>query len=138
MDIEHRYVFVVGLYTPFYIASFGGTIVSKGVNVMKNRRSKLEIYLDVLKVIKEGTTKPTRIMYGANLSWKLLQGILNSMAAQDLIEEIDVSDSRDKRTNTVYQVTPKGDSVIRYFDRAKGLIDVDEPDFNPLQIARGR
>ena len=106
--------------------------------MMKNRRSKLEIYLDVLKVIKEGTTKPTRIMYGANLSWKLLQGILSSMVAQDLIEEIDVSDSRDKRTNTVYQVTTKGDSVIRYFDRAKGLIEVDEPDFNPLQIARGR
>ena len=105
---------------------------------MKNRRSKLEIYLDVLKVIKEGTTKPTRIMYGANLSWKLLQGILVSMVGQDLIEEIDVSDSRDKRTNTVYQVTQKGDSVIRYFDRAKGLIEVDEPDFNPLQIARGR
>ena len=77
-------------------------------------------------------------MYGANLSWKLLQGILSSMVAQDLIEEIDVSDSRDKRTNTVYQVTTKGDSVIRYFDRAKGLIEVDEPDFNPLQIARGR
>jgi predicted transcriptional regulator len=105
---------------------------------MKNRRSKLEIYLDVLKVIKEGTTKPTRIMYGANLSWKLLQGILNSMVGQDLIEEIDVSESRDKRTNKIYQVTTKGDSVIRYFDRAKGLIEVDEPDFNPLQIARAR
>jgi len=138
MNIEHHYVFVVGFYTPFYIASIRGAIVSKGVNNMKNRRSKLEIYLDVLKVIKDGTTKPTRIMYGANLSWKLLQGILNSMAAQDLIEEIDVSDSRDKRTNTIYQVTTKGDSVIRYFDRAKGLIEVDEPDFNPLQIARGR
>ncbi|MFW6108898.1 MAG: winged helix-turn-helix domain-containing protein [archaeon] len=105
---------------------------------MKNRRSKLEIYLDVLKVIKNGTEKPTRIMYGANLSWKLLQGILGSMVDQNLIEEIDVSDSRDKRTNTIYQVTTKGDSVIRYFDRAKGLIEVDEPGFNPLQIARGR
>ena len=40
--------------------------------------------------------------------------------------------------NKVYQVTAKGDSVIRYFDRAKGLIEVDEPSFNPLQIARGR
>ncbi|MBD3171723.1 hypothetical protein GF326_04570 [Candidatus Bathyarchaeota archaeon] len=105
---------------------------------MKNRRSKLEIYLDVLKVIKNGTEKPTRIMYGANLSWKLLQGILGSMVDQNLIEEIDVSDSRDKRTNTIYRVTTKGDSVIRYFDRAKGLIEVDEPGFNPLQIARGR
>ena len=105
---------------------------------MKNRRSKLEIYIDVLKVIREGTTKPTRIMYGANLSWKLLQGILNSMVGQDLIKEIDVSESRDKRTNKIYHVTTKGDSVIRYFDRAKGLIEVDEPDFNPLQIARAR
>ena len=103
---------------------------------MKNRRSKLEIYLDVLKVIKEGTTKPTRIMYGANLSWKLLQDILNSMVNQDLIEEIDVSESRDKRTNKVYQVTTKGNSVIRYFDQAKGLIKVDEPNFNPFHIAK--
>jgi predicted transcriptional regulator len=105
--------------------------------MLKNRRSKLEIYLDVLKVIKEGTTKPTRIMYGANLSWKLLQGILASMVSQDLISEVDASESRDKRTNKYYEITNKGDSVIRYFERAKGLIEIDEPDFNPLQIARG-
>lgn len=105
---------------------------------MRSRRSKLEIYLDVLKVIKDGTKKPTRIMYGANLSWKLLQGILESMVVQDLIIEVDASNTRDKRTNKYYDITSKGDSVIRYFERAKGLIDVDEPDFNPLQIARKR
>ena len=104
---------------------------------MKNRRSKLEIYIDVLKEIKGGTTKPTRIMYGSNLSWQLLQGVLSSMADQDLIEEIDDSGSRDKRTNKIYKITSKGDGVIRYFDRAKGLIEVDEPDFDPLRIARG-
>ena len=103
---------------------------------MKNRRSILEIYLEVLKVIKEGTTKPTRIMYGANLSWKMVQGVLNSMVDQDLIEEIDRSKSRDKRTNKIYQITTKGDSVIRYFDRAKGLIEVDEPDVNPFEITK--
>ena len=102
---------------------------------MNNRRSKLEIYLDVLKIIKDDTTKPTRIMYGANLSWRLLQGILSSMVGQDLIQEVDVSESRDKRSNTVYKVTTKGDAVLRYFDRAKALIDVDEPGFNPLTIA---
>jgi predicted transcriptional regulator len=102
---------------------------------MKNRRSKLEIYLDVLQVIKEGTTKPTRIMYGANLSWKLLKGILSSMVEQGLIDEIDQSKSRDKRTSKIYQVTPKGDSVIRYFGHARRLIDVDtEDDFNPFHI----
>lgn len=104
---------------------------------MRSRRSKLEIYLDVLKVIKEGTKKPTRIMYGANLSWKLLQGILGSMVSQGLINEIDASNSRDKRSNRLYEITSKGDSVIRYFERAKGLIEVDETDFNPLQLAKG-
>ena len=77
---------------------------------MKNRRSKLEIYIEVLKVIKEGTTKPTRIMYGANLSWQIVQDVLDSMVGQDLIEEIDMSKSRDKRTTKVYRVTTKGDS----------------------------
>ncbi len=105
---------------------------------MKNRRSKLEIYIDVLQVIKEGTTKPTRIMYGANLSWKLLKGVLGSMVDQGLIEEVDESGSRDKRTNRVYHVTAKGDSVVRYFAHAKGLIEVDGPGFHPLQIARAR
>ena len=104
---------------------------------MKSRRSKLEIYIDVLKTIKEGTIKPTRIMYSSNLSWKLLQSVLESMVEQNLIEEIDQSDSRDKRTNVVYQVTSKGDSVIKYFGHAKRLIDVDGEDaFNPFQITK--
>jgi predicted transcriptional regulator len=104
---------------------------------MKNRRSKLEIYIDVLQTIKEGTNKPTRIMYGANLSWKLLQDVLESMVEQDLIEEIDQSRSRDKRTNKIYIVTGKGDSVIKYFGHAKRLIDVDgEASFHPFEITK--
>ena len=103
---------------------------------MKSRRSKLEIYIDVLKEIKQGTSKPTRIMYGSNLSWKLLQGVLGSMVDQGLIEEIDKSSSKDKRTNKIYRITSKGDGVIRYFDRARGLIEVDESSFDPLRMAQ--
>ncbi len=77
-------------------------------------------------------------MYGANLSWKLVQGILSSLVTQGLIDEIDLSSSRDKRTNRIYNVTKKGDSVIKYFNQAKKLIEVDEPEFKPLQIVRGR
>lgn len=62
------------------------------------------------------------------------QGILSSMVGQDLIQEVDVSESRDKRSNTVYGVLTKGDAVLRYFDSTKALIDVDEPGFNPLKI----
>ena len=77
-------------------------------------------------------------MYGSNLSWKLLQGVLSSMIEQDLITKIDKSDSRDKRTSVVYEITGKGDSVIKYFRHAKGLIDVDSEGFNPLHITRAQ
>ena len=89
------------------------------------RRLKLEVYMDVLWVIKNGTRKPTRIMYGANLSWKPLQRILRSLVSQDLIGELDYSGSRDKRTNKVYELTSKGENVIRYFNQAKHLLKVE-------------
>ena len=91
--------------------------------LMTRRRSKLEIYLDVLWIIKNGTRKPTRIMYGANLSWKPLQRILNSLVTQGFIREVDVRNGRDKRTSTSYEITQKGENVIKYFHQAKDLID---------------
>ena len=93
---------------------------------MSRRRSKLEIYLDVLWLIKNGTNKPTRIMYGSNLSWKPLQRILRSMIDQQLVCEVDATDLRDKRTTLCYELTQKGENVIRYFNKAKDLIELEE------------
>jgi len=93
---------------------------------MTRRRSKLEIYLDVLWIIKNGTRKPTRIMYGANLSWKPLQSILNSLVSQGFIREVDVRDGRDKRTSICYEITQKGENVIKYFHQAKDLIELED------------
>ena len=93
---------------------------------MTRRRSKLEIYLDVLCTIKDGTAKPTRIMYGSNLSWKPLQRILQSMKEQGLISEIDATDSRDKRTSATYEITQKGENVVKYFSRARELLEFEE------------
>lgn len=88
---------------------------------MAPRRSKLEIYVEVLQIIKGGTSKPTRIMYEANLSWDHLHRILNPMLSQGLIEEIDTTNERrrDKRTNKRYELTQKGENVLRYFRDAK-------------------
>ncbi|MEM4726723.1 MAG: winged helix-turn-helix domain-containing protein [Candidatus Bathyarchaeia archaeon] len=93
---------------------------------MARRRSKLEIYLDVLMLIRSGVNKPTRIMYGANLSWKPLQQILGSLVEQELIREVDARDKRDRRTTTYYVITRKGESVINYFSRARDLIRIEE------------
>lgn len=92
---------------------------------MDNRRSRLEIYLEVLQIIKGGTSKPTRIMYQANISWQPLVRILGSMVSQGLVDEVDTTTvgrrRRDKRTSKVYQITMKGEQVIRYFKGAKEL-----------------
>jgi len=89
--------------------------------LLTRRRSKLEIYVEVLSIVKGGTSKPTRVMYEANLSWDHLHRILKPMLSQGLIEEIDTTQERrrDKRTNTRYELTQKGENVLRYFRDTK-------------------
>ena len=92
---------------------------------MKRRRSKLEVYLDVLWTIKSGTQKPTRIMYESNLSWKPLQRTLNSLASQGLVAEYEPDDNRDRRTTICYELTQKGENVLKYFKRAEDLLELE-------------
>jgi len=92
---------------------------------MTSRRSKFEIYIDILTEIKSGTVIPTRIMYGANLSWKPLKQILMTLTAQGLINEQSMGDG-DKRTKKAYAVTEKGENVLKYFNRAKGLLELEK------------
>jgi predicted transcriptional regulator len=92
---------------------------------MKRRRSRLEVYLDVMWTIKNGTRKPTRIMYGANLSWKPLQRVLDNLIKQGLISEEAPYDLRDKRTSICYELTQKGENVLQYFNKAKDLLELE-------------
>ncbi len=97
-------------------------------HVNSERRSKLEIYLDVLKIIKAGTAKPTRIMYSTNISWQPLMRVLGAMMNQGLVKQIDVKDTgrkRDRRTTKIYEITMKGEQVVTYFKGAKTL-GIDE------------
>ena len=85
---------------------------------MNYKRSKLQIYLDILKVIKKGTKKPTRIMYKTNLSWKPLMSILDSMLSQDLIGK------NQNSSHVTYEITDRGRNVLNYFNEAMKLIEI--------------
>ena len=66
-------------------------------------------------------------MYGANLSWRPLRGILKSLLNQSLLTEIE-GDPRDKRTKVIYELTQKGENVLRYYSKAKSLIEIHSPE----------
>ena len=86
---------------------------------MSKKRSRLEIYIDILRVLRKGERKPTRIMYKTNLSWKPLQEILESMTSQEIIKKIEVN----KRKK--YVITEKGLNVLRYFEEMMELINIE-------------
>jgi len=93
---------------------------------MTSRRSKLEIYVNILKEIRSGSIKPTKIMYASNLSWKPLQQLLTSLLDQELIVECE-PEKGDDRTNKIYGITDRGRSVLEYFGKAEGLIETRKP-----------
>jgi len=71
------------------------------------RRSKLEIYIDVLRIIERGIHKPTRIMFAANISWKPLTEILANLERQGLIER------KTAENRTLIFITEKGKRILR-------------------------
>ena len=93
---------------------------------MSNRRSRFELYVDILTEIMNGSTKPTKIMYGANLSYKSLKSILKTLINQGLIEEAE-GIKKDKRTKITYKLTQRGINVVRYYSKAKNLIEIKNP-----------
>jgi len=94
---------------------------SRGVNM---RRSKLEMYIDILKVLAQrGPLKLTHIMYKANVNCSVLKEYLDFLIQQDLVEEKTVGKKR-----IVYVVSEKGLKVLKYFRELKVMLPVIEED----------
>lgn len=96
--------------------------ISGPFDSLTQRRSKLDIMMTVLRAIRDGVDKPTRIMYTANMSWNSTQKVFEDLLKQDLIfitEEPGL-----KRAKKRYHITEKGLNVLQYFEGAKALIQV--------------
>ena len=80
------------------------------------RRSKMEMYIDILKVMaRNGPLKLTHIMYKANVNCSVLKQNLDFLIQQNLIEE-QITIKRRNKTKISYAITEKGKTVIKYFN----------------------
>ena len=84
------------------------------------KRSKLQICFNVLEVIKKGVTKPTRIMYGANLSWNTLREVFMVLMSQGLIKEVH------QESYKRYILTDKGLDALTHYSKALDILDVSK------------
>ena len=86
------------------------------------RRSKLEINIDILKVLAQrGPLKLTHVMYKANVNCSVLKEYIDFLTQQELIEERTL-----KKDRIVYGVTEKGLEVLKYFRELKIMLPVTE------------
>jgi predicted transcriptional regulator len=94
------------------------------------RRSKLEMYVDILQVLsRRGPLKLTHIMYKANVNCKVLKEYLDFLTNQNLIEERIVGKSR-----TVFAITPRGITVLRYFRELRQVLPIVEEARNGVLV----
>jgi len=91
-------------------------------------RSKLETYVDILKVLAHrGPLKLTHIMYKANVNGSILREYLDFLLKQNLVEERNVGKSR-----TVFAVTQKGITVLKNFREMQQILPIIEETRNMI------
>lgn len=94
------------------------------------RRSKLEMYVDVLRVlIQHGPLKLTHIMYKANINCSVLKEFLEFLIKNGLVEERSVGEKR-----VVYAITQRGRKLIKAFRELKQMVPVTEETKNKIPI----
>jgi predicted transcriptional regulator len=86
------------------------------------RRSKLEMYVDILTVLSHrGPLKLTHVMYKANVNCSVLKEYLDFLMKQGLVEERTVGKRR-----LVFAVTQRGIMVLKYFKELKEVLPIVE------------
>ena len=88
-----------------------------------SRRSRFEIYVDILTEIESGTVLPTQIMYGANMSWNTLKRTLDKLTAQGFITEQPIYGNKISKRS--YTLTEKGGNVLKYLKNVNKILDPD-------------
>jgi len=95
---------------------------------MGKYRSRLEIIADILYVVNDNNgARKTRIMYQANLSYKLLTQYLNDVVEAGLITS---------GTNDYYMLTQKGQKFLAKFGEYHKSLEKVEVQLNNVEDQR--
>jgi len=80
----------------------------------------MQVIADILRVIEseDGMTKPTHILYKANLSHKLLKDYINTLLQKGFIEVVI------EKNRTYYKITEKGKNFINEFRKIEKFAQV--------------
>lgn len=78
----------------------------EGQNQQLTRRSRMETFGDILRVIGSGAVKPTHVMYKANLSWIVMQEYMKTLESQGLVV------STDEKNKRQYHLSQKGFDLL--------------------------
>jgi len=82
------------------------------------RRSKLEMYSDILKVLSQKKfLKVTHIIYKANINCKILKDALDFLIKQGLIEKRVIGSG-----TLVYASTPHGTEILKFFREIEKML----------------
>ena len=86
-----------------------------GDSISQVRRSPMEMICDILKVVSSGPTKPTHILYKANMSWKVLSSYLDFLTSSGMLDKEDQEGGK----RSTYRLTTKGRKVLSLYDGLK-------------------
>ncbi|MDA4123949.1 MAG: DUF354 domain-containing protein [Thaumarchaeota archaeon] len=88
----------------------------KPVEVSLKRRSRLEIYLDIIQAASLRPLRPTQIMKEANISYNELRGIIESLEARALIR------TENTISGKYYQATDEGLRLLEDYRTVRGRL----------------
>jgi predicted transcriptional regulator len=96
------------------------------------RRSKLETYVDILKVLVHwGPLKLTHVMYKANLNCSVLEEYLGLLIKQGLVEMKIIN-----RERKIYAITQRGITVLKQFRELREVLPMVEETGNEARYRR--
>ena len=88
--------------------------------LLSMRRSKLEMHVDILKVLaRHGTLRLTYIMYETSINCSVLKQCLYFLVQQNFVEEQPLSKKR-----VVYAITQRGRTVLKYSKKVNSVLQI--------------